>query len=66
MKTTITIVSLAAVITCLTLSAQETPRPQISAEQRFKQFDKNGDGKITREESGNARWFDTLDRNHDG
>ena len=37
-----------------------------SAEDRFRQFDKNGDGKITREESGNAAWFDTLDLNHDG
>jgi hypothetical protein len=33
---------------------------------RFKQFDKNGDGKVTREEAGNAPWFDALDRNHDG
>jgi hypothetical protein len=39
---------------------------QAAAAGRFRQFDTNGDGKITREESGNARWFDTLDRNHDG
>lgn len=37
-----------------------------TAPDRFRQFDKNGDGKITREESGNAPWFDALDRNHDG
>ena len=33
---------------------------------RFRQFDRNGDGKVTREESGNAPWFDTLDANRDG
>jgi thiol-disulfide isomerase/thioredoxin len=32
----------------------------------FKSLDKNGDGKVTREEAGNARWFDRLDLNHDG
>jgi acetyl esterase/lipase len=52
MKTTITIVSLSAVLTCLTLVAQESPRPAGGrlAEQRFKQFDKNGDDKIDEEE----------------
>ena len=39
---------------------------QADAAGRFRQFDKNGDGKITREESANARWFDTLDLNRDG
>ena len=33
---------------------------------RFQQFDKNGDGKVTREEADNADWFDTLDSNQDG
>jgi hypothetical protein len=33
---------------------------------RFQQFDKDGDGKVTREEAGNAAWFDTLDANRDG
>lgn len=32
----------------------------------FETADKNGDGKVTREEAGNARWFDRLDRNKDG
>lgn len=59
----ITLVALSTIIACLTLSAQQ---PSSSAEQRFKRFDRNGDDKITREESGNASWFDTLDRNHDG
>ena len=32
----------------------------------FDHFDKDGDGKVTREETGNAPWFDKLDRNQDG
>ncbi len=32
----------------------------------FEFADKNHDGKITREESGNARWFDRLDQTKDG
>jgi len=31
----------------------------------FKQFDADDDGGITREESGNAEWFDRLDRDKD-
>jgi len=31
-----------------------------------KAVDKNGDGKITREEAAGAKWFDTVDRNGDG
>jgi hypothetical protein len=34
--------------------------------ERFEQLDRNGDGRVTREESANARWFDTRDRNRDG
>lgn len=67
MNTTSVFISLSTVIACLTLSAQ-SPQTAVrtGAEERFTQFDKNGDGKITREESGSAPWFDTLDRNHDG
>ena len=36
------------------------------AADRFREFDANADGKVTREESGNAPWFDTLDMNKDG
>lgn len=35
-------------------------------EKRFKSFDRDGDGKVTREEARNAWWFDRLDRNRDG
>ena len=39
---------------------------QTTATDRFQQYDKNGDGKVTREETGNAPWFDAQDLNHDG
>ena len=32
----------------------------------IKQFDKNADGKITKEEAGGAPWFDRVDGNRDG
>jgi Ca2+-binding EF-hand superfamily protein len=34
-------------------------------EAMVKNFDKNSDGKITKEEAGGAPWFDRLDRNQD-
>jgi predicted AlkP superfamily pyrophosphatase or phosphodiesterase len=33
---------------------------------RFAQFDRDRDGKVTRQEAANAPWFDRLDTNHDG
>jgi hypothetical protein len=46
----------------------EPPRPAVNSTlaQRFKQFDRDGDGQVTREEAGGAPWFDRLDRNKDG
>jgi Ca2+-binding EF-hand superfamily protein len=35
-------------------------------EAMLKSLDKNGDGKITKEEAGGAPWFDRLDQNKDG
>jgi Ca2+-binding EF-hand superfamily protein/mono/diheme cytochrome c family protein/thiol-disulfide isomerase/thioredoxin len=49
-----------------------TPAPAAAApsvgqiEALAKQLDKNGDGKITREEAGGAPWFARLDQNGDG
>ena len=49
------------------------PKPQVIAgllapeiEERFKQLDKNSDGKLTDEELAQARWLKKLDTNHDG
>ncbi|MEM8953838.1 MAG: alpha/beta fold hydrolase, partial [Verrucomicrobiota bacterium] len=33
--------------------------------QRFQQFDRNNDGKVTRAEAGDPPWFDRFDRNGD-
>jgi hypothetical protein len=44
-------------------------RSQTAAEKigvSFKRLDRDGDGKVTRQESGNARWFDHGDENKDG
>jgi len=60
-------ISLSAILVCRAPSAQtQQPASGGGLAERFKQLDRNGDGKITREESGNAPWFDALDRNHDG
>ncbi|MBM3498387.1 MAG: hypothetical protein FJX74_06915 [Armatimonadetes bacterium] len=47
---------------------QQTPpgRPQFSVEQTFKQWDKNGDGKLTAAEVPGAQLFKWLDQNGDG
>jgi len=67
MNTTITIISLSAILACLTLLAQESPRPAaggVSLDELFKRLDRNGDGKLTRDELPNR--FDQLDKNKDG
>ena len=33
---------------------------------RFKQLDRNGDGKVSREEGGSLQFFDAADKNKDG
>ena len=66
MKTTITFLSLSAVLACLTIFAQESPRPAAvgSLGELFKRLDRNGDGKLTRDEI--PQRFDQLDKNKDG
>jgi hypothetical protein len=50
-----------------TIAAQETTGPAAGGlAERFKQLDKNGDGKVTRAEAGEAAWFGRLDLNGDG
>jgi peroxiredoxin len=52
-------------ISLLRARADSTPGAKY-LETRFKQLDKNGDGKLTREEAHNAPWFDKLDRGSKG
>ncbi|MBU0611261.1 MAG: alkaline phosphatase family protein, partial [Armatimonadetes bacterium] len=49
---------------CLTTLAQQ-PGGQMTPEQRFKQLDRNGDGKLTPQELP-GEWFGRLDTNKDG
>jgi len=69
LKTTITTIGLSALLACTTLSAQESPLPSTVREsitQRFKQYDKNGDGKLTHDEVLEMLPFDEWDANKDG
>ena len=34
--------------------------------ERFRRFDRNGDGKVTKVEAGGAVWFERFDRDSDG
>lgn len=45
--------------------AAESPEPNI-LETRFRQLDRNGDGKLTREEAAGASWFERIDRRGTG
>ena len=68
MKTTITIISLSAILACLTLLAQESPRPAAggSLDGLFKRLDCNGDGKLTRDEVADAAAFAAADADKNG
>jgi len=69
MKPTIkTIINLSAVLACLPLMAQEPPPPAAAGgfAARFKQMDRNGDGKVSREEGVSLPFFEAADKNKDG
>jgi catechol 2,3-dioxygenase-like lactoylglutathione lyase family enzyme len=67
MKTTITLISLSAILVCLAASAQTQQRAAGGGlAERFKQLDRNGDGKVSREEGGSLQFFDAADKNKDG
>ena len=61
-----TVISLSAILICLALSAQESPRKQITAEQALKWWDRNGDGKLSANEVPREQLFKRLDGNSDG
>jgi arylformamidase len=62
---TITTITLSTFLACLTLSAQETQPPRGGGlAERFKKLDRDGDGKLTKDEI--PRLFDQLDKNKDG
>lgn len=53
----------------LPLALLPSVRSQTAAEKigaSFRLLDRDGDGKVTRQESGNAKWFDRGDENEDG
>jgi CubicO group peptidase (beta-lactamase class C family) len=70
MKTITRLISLAAILACLAAAAQTQPRAAGgSPAERFRQWDRNGDGKISRAEArGTAaeQRFDRLDKNKHG
>jgi hypothetical protein len=63
----ITLINLSGILACLTLFAQESPRPADGGvAERFKQLDRNGDGKLTRDEVADAAAFAAADADKDG
>ncbi|MCX7920017.1 MAG: alkaline phosphatase family protein [bacterium] len=75
------IISLLSIIPITTAVAQEEPRsfdqrtygqrtadqrPRFSPEERFKQMDRNGDGKLTESEFPRPEFFQQIDKNNDG
>jgi len=67
MRIVVTAIGVAALFVCPPLFAQErSQRNGRRIVERFKQLDRNGDGKVTREEARGAPWFDRLDRDGDG
>jgi acetyl esterase/lipase len=62
-----TIIGFSAVLACLTLSAQQTqPARGGGLAERFKQLDRNGDGKVSAEEGRSFPAFKEADANGDG
>jgi acetyl esterase/lipase len=66
-KPIIPLIGLSAVLVCLIASAQTQQRAAGSGlAERFKQLDRNGDGKVSREEGVSLQFFDAADKNKDG
>ena len=62
----VTCISIVALLAGRFALAQETSRRGSDIEQRFKQFDRNGDGKLTPDEFRQADLFKRMDLNGDG
>ncbi len=68
MQPTIPISCVLAMLASFTLAAQEPTQRAAGGglAERFKQLDRNGDGKVSREEGGSLRFFEAADKNKDG
>jgi hypothetical protein len=67
MKAATIIISLSGILVCQNLTGQEQRRPAgAGLMERFKQLDRNGDGKLTRDEVPSSLPFDEWDTNKDG
>jgi catechol 2,3-dioxygenase-like lactoylglutathione lyase family enzyme len=67
MKTIIALIGLSTILVCLAASAQTQQRAAGGGlAERFKQLDRNGDGKVSREEGGSLPFFEAADKNKDG
>ena len=66
MRTTILAASFLGLAAGLTALAQDAPQAGASTEQRFQQYDRNGDGKLDAAEAGERPFFKPADKNGDG
>jgi hypothetical protein len=67
MTTRTIIISFSAVVVCLSMAAQESRPPKgAGLMERFKQLDKDGDGKLSREEGRSLTNFEEMDADKDG